>query len=266
MNLDVLTAHLATQIKAQSILCYGSYAQGLDDDQSDIDLLVLVPNEIPSKKIRESCYKNFSNTSIISLEKDMGDWDVSWTPVNDCVQIDNKRIDVGYNTVLWVNHIIDNLINKHQISFAEFSFRPYTFLGLLETAKILYDKDHFISSWLIKIKPMPLMLKKQIIQDFLPILKESRDELRDYAARNIGILAYQFQLFRGLDAMVSLLFAINDTYDPASKRTEKFLLKLKKLPPNLSQFINLFLPRFYDYQQETIHFFDDCIHFIENNE
>lgn len=265
MDINKFVSHLANEIKAQSILCYGSYAQMLQDDKSDIDLLVIVNHTIPRDNFREIAYSKFPNTKIVSLGKNMGDWDVSWTPINDCLMIDDQAIDIGYNTAEWVNRIIENLIIKNQITFDEFPFRPYTFLGLLETCKILYDKNNFIASCQSKISPIPRGLKKEIVNSFLPILKESYEELIDYSQRDIGILAYEFQLFRGLDAITNLLFAINDTYDPASKRTEVFLFKLKKQPPNLYDFINKVLPRFYENKTELLNHFKSFITFIEKN-
>ena len=265
MNINEFVKHLTKEIMVQSILCYGSYAQMLQDKKSDIDLLVLVNHVIPSENLREISYCKFPNTRIVALGKNMGDWDVSWTPVNDCLMIDNQAIDIGYNTTVWVNRVIENLIIKNQITFDEFPFRPYTFLGLLETSKVLYDKDNFIASCLSQIRPMPLGLKREIINSFLPILKESYEELIDYSERNIGILAYQFQIFRGLDALTNLLFAINEVYDPASKRTEIFLFNLKKKPDNLSEFINKILPRFYENKNELLKYLKSFINFIENN-
>lgn len=265
MNINAFVKYLTTELSAQAVLCYGSFAQQLNDKQSDIDLLVLMNQTIPSHSLRERIYRKFPNTTIVSLGKDTGDWDVSWTPVNDGLIIDNQAIDIGYNEAGWVKGVIEHLIVKNQITFDAFPFRPYTFLGLLETSTILYEKDHFITSCLSQIRPMPLGLKKEIIHAFLPILKESQQELINYSERDIGILAYQFQLFRGMDALTSLLFAINEVYDPASKRTEAFLFKLKKQLPGLADFLATILPRFYENKKEVIRFFEECIKFIETN-
>lgn len=265
MDLNKFVQHLVREVKPQSIICYGSYAQMLNDDKSDIDLLVLVNNVIPKKHLRGKSYRAISDIKILSLEKNMDNWNPSWTPVNDCLMVENQVIDVGYNTTQWVKCVIKNLILKNQITFKEFPFRPYTFLGLLETCKILYDEDNFITKCLSQIKPIPLALKREIINSCLPILKESYEELIDYSKRDIGILAYQFHLFRGLDALITLLFIVNDAYDPASKRTEAFIFKLKKQPADLTDFINRILPRFYENKNEVLKFLKSSIDFIKKN-
>lgn len=86
----------------------------------------------------------------------------------------------------------------------------------------------------------------------------------DCAERHIGILTFQFHLCLALDALIGIVFAINEVYDPASKRTEKFLFKLKKQPPQLFEFINQILPRFYENKNEVINFFKESIKYIES--
>lgn len=264
-KLNELITDLTKEFDIQSVLCYGSYAVNMNDAKSDVDLLVLVSGVVPSNDRRVAAYEKFPNLKIITISKDNTDWDQSWSPVNDKLVIDNQIIDVGFNTTTWVNHVIENLIGKSLITFPEFQFRPYTFLGLLETCKILYDKENYIDKYRSQIKPIPEKLKNEIINSFLPILRESYEDLADYSQRDIGILAFEFMLFRAIDALIQLLYVINDVYDPASKRTEKFLFQLKNTPENLQNFINSILPRFFENKNEVISFLKNSIKFIERN-
>lgn len=257
-----ITPLLVRELDAQSILCYGSYAQSMQDEKSDIDLLVLV-GAIPSREMREGMYRKIPNVQIEALDKKtVGEWDNSWSPVNDRLLVGNQAVEIGYNTVAWVQEVIEKLIVEHSISFDAFRFRPYTFLGLLESSQIVYDKDDFVEKCKARIRPIPDGLKKKIFDANFPVLMENYHDLLDCSERNIGILAFEFYLFRGLDAAIQLLFIINDVYDPASKRTEAFLFKLKKLPPNLKGFIGEVLPRFYERQKEVCAFFQEVIQFV----
>ncbi len=257
---------LADALGAQSVLCYGSYSQGLQDEKSDIDLLILA-DSIPSQDVREAAYRSIPQVQILSLSrKVVGDWDTSWTPVNDQIQVGSQIFEIGYNTTGWVDLIIHKLIVQHQISFEEFPFRPYTFLGLLESSQVLYDRDGFVAKCKSQIRPIPPELKRAIAQAFWPVLEENYRDLVDCAERNIGILAFEFFLFRGMDAAIQLLFVLNDVYDPASKRTEPFLFKLKHLPPHLNQFISEILPRFYEKKKEVCAFFIEMLQFLETRE
>jgi len=103
-----------------------------------------------------------------------------------------------------------------------------------------------------------------IIDQVIPILLAAHEELKDYAARNIGILAYQFHLFRGIDALIQILLVLNDVYDPALKRMELFLFQLKKLPPHLEEFVLNILPRFYEKQKEVSQFLEETVQFLQD--
>lgn len=265
IELNKLINHLTKEYNIQSILCYGSSAVSMNDAKSDIDLLVLVNGTVSNNETRKLIYEKFTNLKIISISKENSDWDQSWSPINDRLMMNDVPLDIGFNTTEWVNVVVENLIVKHLISFPEFQFRPYTFLGLLETCKILYDKENYIEKCLSRIKPIPSELKNEIIKSFLPILKESYEDLIDYSKRDIGILSFEFMLFRAIDALIQLLYVINDVYDPASKRTEKFLFQLKKQPDNFNIFINSILPRFFEKKNEIISFLNQSIRFVEND-
>ena len=266
MIIDQAIPIIAQNLKTQSILLYGSYALGLQDEYSDFDLLVII-KKIPSSTERKRAYENIPHVQILEIDSQMSQqkngWDNSWSPLNDKLQINNHRLEIGYNTIGWVNSVIENLINKHQITFKKFPFRPYTFLGLLEACKVLYDRENYIGKIQSRIRPIPKPLKNKIIQEFLPILLEANEELKDYAKRNIGILSYQFHLFRGIDALIQILLIQNHVYDSAAKRIEPLLFKLKKQPPNLRKFILEILPRFYEKQVEVSKFFEEAIQYIK---
>jgi hypothetical protein len=176
--------------------------------------------------------------------------------------INGHVVEIGYNLLSWVDLVVDNLIVKNKITFKEFPFRPYTFLGLLESCKILLDNGSYIQEIRSKIRPFPKPLKKKIYDEFLPILLESSEELKDYSKRNIGILAYEFQLFRCLDALTQILYTVNDVYDAASKRSEHTLLHLRHLPSTLEPFLHTVLPRFYEKQDKVSAFMNQAIRFV----
>lgn len=263
MEIKNTAEQLATSLNATSIVCYGSWADKTADLKSDIDLLVIMPSDIPDCHTRRLCFDALDGISILELDKrNAGDWDTSWSPVNDKLQIDDQIVEIGYNTSSWVLEVLDNVLNKHLITFPAFAFRPYTFLGLLETCHVLFDREHFISQCRSRLHPMPRELKQAIVKEFFPILQESVQDLIDCSERNIGILAYLFFLERSIDAAIQILFAINAVYDPASKRTEGHLKRLKTTPPDLFFFLEELLPRFYDNREEINLFFKELIELV----
>jgi hypothetical protein len=97
----------------------------------------------------------------------------------------------------------------------------------------------------------------------LTMLQDCLLDLEDNIARNIGILSYQFFIGMGLDAATQLLWVINDYYDPASKRCEKDLFKLRILPGNFEKFISITLPKCYERREEFLRKFLNVKDFIE---
>ncbi|MBS0656401.1 MAG: nucleotidyltransferase domain-containing protein [Verrucomicrobia bacterium] len=263
MDIKHIAEQIASSLHATSIVCYGSWADKTADDKSDIDLLVVMASEVPDCHMRRLCYEALERVTVLELDKsNTGGWDNSWSPVNDKIQIKNQIIEIGYNRASWVLEVVDNLINKHSIHFSAFPFRPYTFLGLLETCQILFDRDNFIQSCRSRLRPIPLELKQAIIREYFPILLESVQDLGDCSERCVGIIAYLFFLERSIDAAIQILFVINDIYDPASKRIEGYLKQLKTVPPNLFFFLEELLPRFYENRGAIDQFFKEVIQFV----
>lgn len=266
MNVDEVVSVLKKNLHAEAVLLYGSYAQNMQDEHSDYDFLVLL-KEISPPAVRKCAYEKIPHAKVVEIApkavKEGNGWDNSWSPINDKLVVNGKKVEIGYNTTRWVNKIVNSLIVKHTTTCKTFPFRPYTFLGLLEACLVLYDRNHFIQKIQSKIRPIPEPLKRAIFQEFYPIILETHEELKDYAARNVGILAYQFHLFRGIDALIQILFVVNDVYDPALKRMEPFLFKLKHLPPNFKEFILNVLPRFYEKQREISDFFEKAIQMVQ---
>lgn len=249
-------------LEIESVICYGSYATGYQDQKSDVDLLIFVKN-IPEKRELEEIYHQFKGFHKIEL-KELDLWNSSWTMMNGSLEAMNgMKIEFGFNTIEWTKTVMQKLLENHEISFEEFPFRPYTFLGLLEHSQSIYDQNFFIEKLKSKIRPFPLELKKAIVKPNLAMLQDCLLDLEDNIARNIGILSYQFHIGMGLDAAIQLLWVLNDYYDPASKRSENYLFKLRILPENFEKFISITLPKCYEKREEFLQEFLKVKDFIE---
>lgn len=255
---------LVSALDVESILCYGSYAAGLQDEKSDIDLLIIV-QQLPQKSQLQELYKSLKGFKS-SESHDLEHWGTSWTLLNSKLETNRGlKIDLGYNTTAWLKKIVKKMIEKHEVAFKELPFRPYTFLGLLEHSQCLYDKHRLISKLKSKIRPFPIELKRKIVDANLPMLRDNYQDLVDNIERNIGLLAYQFNIFMGLDAALQLLWVINDVYDPASKRCESYLFQLKKLPEGFGDFINNSLPDSYKKRKEFVEDFGRIKGYLERS-
>ena len=105
MIIDEVVSVLANSLNMQAILLYGSYAQNLQDEHSDFDLLVLM-KEIPTPAHREDVYEKIPHAKIVEIAsratRENNGWDNSWSPINDKLLVQSKRVEIGYNTTRWV--------------------------------------------------------------------------------------------------------------------------------------------------------------------
>lgn len=260
--LNPIIQSLKNEINITAVLCYGSYAESTQDEKSDIDLLVICDESIPAANIRKKIYEK-NHCDQIKLQKLYENWETTWTPINDECVFKSKKIEIGYNLSVWVKDIVNKIVAEGVTTLENFQFRPYTFLGLLENSVCLYEKEEFITLIRKQIRPFPLKLKAKIINENLSIFNESVNDLEDFSQRNIGLLAFQFILFRGLDAAIQIIFALNEVYYPASKREEIHLMRLSKLPQGMHELIYELLPTFFNRKNEILMRLKDIKTFIE---
>ncbi len=220
-----------------AILCFGSMALGTADAQSDVDILAICDPTIPTLATRRHCFQRQPSLADLQLHRVTPGWNDPWAPQTDTFIVNHTRYDVSYNTHTWLIHIVQGVHANGATSLPGIPFRLYTVLGLLSTAVILYDPQHIAHTLVQQTHPYPALLQTHILDEFVPIMGDGVQELRDYASRDIGNTAFLFQLFRVCDALCSVLFAINETYAPAAKRVEQRLAHLPKLPHD-------FVPRY----------------------
>lgn len=243
---------LCRELLPNAILCYGSYAYNLQDAKSDIDLLILVKN-LPSQFSRRRIYKKIAGLKIISMGDDKTIGENNWTLRNDVLDFEGIKIEPGFNTPAWLKKVMTSLLQKNEITCKSMPFRPYTMLGLIETSVILFEKNYFITNIRKKIRPFPLKLKRAIVEQNYSLMNDNYQEFVTNVDRKIGFIAFQFQVCMFVDAVLQLLFVINDVYDPASKRAEALLDQYKYIPKGFLEFVEKTLPGCYHNKSQLIH-------------
>ena len=216
----------------KGIVCFGSYVLGTYDAHSDIDLYAFCQLEIIPTAEREDALRKIEGISDLHMDHAEFGWDNQWCPRGDRFRLGGITFDVTYNTVEWIRTVVHKVTEEGAISIPELAFRPYTMLGLLETSAILYDPEGFIQELNSILSPYPKKLKKVLITESLRTIKGILVELHDYVKRGIGNTAFHFYLQRTIDSLNQLLFALNERYDPATKRIEEAYQELTILPDN----------------------------------
>jgi len=238
-----LISVLSTLAPVRAILCFGSYAMGTSDANSDIDLYVICHPQIVPPNERRAAYLQAGDVNELNLNYDQPGWESQWCPSNDRLRLNGIQfdIDIVYNTLNWVQAVVSQVKTLGATSIPDLKFRPYTFLGMLENSVILYDADGVLHKIVNDLYPYPPALRQALMAGSLAVIHGSLDDMQDYNRRNIGNTAFLFHLWWVIDAMQTLLFALNERYSPATKRLEEVYRHLPILPPNFLERYNKLL-------------------------
>ncbi len=214
----------------KGLLCFGSYAMGTFDPYSDFDLYAFCrPKIVPSLE-RQNALQKIDGVTEFEPDYVEFEWADQWCPRGDRFRLNGIQFDIIYNTIDWIRTIVRKVKEQGSISIPELKFRPYTMLGLLDNSVILYDPEAIVQKIKSSLYPYPTKLKKALLADSILIVKGSLEDLRDYCKRGIGNTAFYFHLGRIIDSLGTMLFAINERYDPATKRTEDIYRELEIVP------------------------------------
>ena len=227
-----LIERLAATDQVEGVLCFGSSALGVADAFSDIDLYVLYRGMKPSRRVRAQLFSSLSDNLSFSASEAGSD---DWIEPGERVRLEQRDFDIGYKSFIWVETVVDKVVQQGLSSVPEMPFRAYTLLGLLDTSILLYDREGKTQSLIASLYPYPDKLKRTLVEGNRAVLNASLEDLEQLAKRAIGNTAFHFHLMRALDALRGLLFAINERYDPATKYAEVVLGRLTVLPEDFTQ-------------------------------
>ncbi len=262
---DPVVESLAKLKGIGAILCFGSYAMGTFDEYSDLDLFAFCEPEIVLAADRRRALESVECIADFGESQGTVGWDNQWSPQVDRFRVNGDRFEISYNTIDWIRTVVKRVTQEGAISIPEQKFRPYTILGLLENGIILYDPCSFLSNLIGRIYPYPVRLKRRLISDSLHTLKDCLVELKNGNKREFGLTFFHFFFYRMCDALYTLLFALNEKYDPAVKRPEVEYEKLSLLPPNFPERYTVLLEGPFDKngRQRAIHELETLITEIE---
>ncbi len=223
---------LSALLGIKSILCFGSYAMGTFDQYSDIDLYIFCHPEITLSAARRDALQKIDGIQELQIDHVESGWEDQWAPCGDRFWLNGVQFDITYNTVNWIQTVVQKVKVLGATSIAELKFRPHTMLGLLENSAILYDSGALFEGIVADLQPYPDKLRQTLVSQNLAIVRGSIEELQNYVLRNIGNTAFHFHLDRVIDSLGTILFALNRRYDPATKRIEAAYRELDIAPTN----------------------------------
>ena len=202
------------------VYVFGSVASGDADGLSDLDLTVVCKDQLLPVSSRLEvlatlgCLWEFDDPTLNNPI-----WDAL-----DSGLVDGIRVEVHYQTALSISQLLEEVMNEGAIATATVPIRPYTVAGLVRRAWLLSDKDGIFKQWLEQTEVYPQALKVNILRHFMPILRQTAEEMSLQAQRKLGPLSFLYFLSKAGDALTSILFALNEIYDPADQRGYRTVL------------------------------------------
>jgi predicted nucleotidyltransferase len=239
-------ARLATHPDVAVVLVMGSVALGHVDDRSDVDLFVVCRSRIVPTADRRRLLSSIGSAWTFH---DRSNGNRLFANADVDGHVGDVLVTVHYQTVVWIRTVLHAVLDQGAITTKQLPFRPYTLPGLLLRGLVLSDSDGLVASWRDQAKPYPELLKRNIVQHYVPLLRENLEDLVNNAERGLGPRTFIFRISRVVDALISILYALNDTYDPADRRAERVIW------PTLTNVPADFIARLTDVQQGP---FDDA--------
>lgn len=224
-----------TQIKDELVIelskknCINGIAQTGDRNtplipgKSDIDIFLLC-TEIPAKEEREEVYHPFSSyyTELSMNVCNGGIWGYG-----DILLIDGIDVMFMYFTIEeMVGYVEEVLAGKHLDK--NWGFYPTGRLSSIENISVLYEEDNTWTNIINRVKTYPVTLFKELYRFHMDrVLNE--EDLGRVKLRH-EVMFYHSVLEDGLDHLLQAIFALNFTYFPSRKTSEKYLKSFQNVP------------------------------------
>lgn len=211
-----------------AVLVFGSVASGHVDDSSDLDVLV-VCRELPTLEARRAA------TLRLGVGWVLGATGNPMFPVSDEGSVAGVPVTLHYQVASWLEDVLALVTTQGALSTEQLPFRPYTLAGLVQRAWVLADNEGWAARWQKDLATFSPLLKQNLLAHFTPILKEQVAELVVNAERRLGPRVFIFNLNWAVDALIGVLYALNEMYDPADRRAEGTIWPyFRRAPTNFS--------------------------------
>lgn len=223
-----VASSLARHPAISAILVFGSVAHGQVDEFSDVDLLVTCRSAVPPVADREAILSEIGS----GWQFDRQNEESLFRIVDEDGVVEGGLVSVHYQTVTWIEAVLEAVLERGAITTEQMPFRPYTVPALLQRAWVPLDRDGDVARWCDASRNYPSLLQANILRHFVPDLRTQVDELRRTAERDLGARNFIFFLNWALDDLTSILLALNGVYDPADRRMHTTVVPfLPYLPP-----------------------------------
>lgn len=220
---DRLVCKLSQYYKVKGIGQTGDINAKLIPGQSDIDLFVLCTT-VPTDDERKQIYLNYSTEYLECLMNvsNGGIWGYG-----DVLIIDGIDVMFMYFTIEEMNKYLEEVLLGEHLE-KEGGFYPTGRLSSIENINILYESNSVLTTMKEKVKKYPFDLFEKLFDYHIARVLDDEDLGRVVMRKDV--MFYHQVLENSLDHLLQALFAVNCTYFPSRKRSERYLNTFKNKP------------------------------------
>jgi hypothetical protein len=221
----------------------GSYALGLANEDSDIDIGLYYSSSFPfSVNEIDIIAKKYSDieSPVVTNFYEWGPW------VNGGAWIKNKisKIDFLYKNVEQITTTIENAKQGNwEVNYEQqppYGFSSVIFLAETHYCIPLYDKEGYIQNLKKQISTYPEKLKQAVVQQSLWAAEFTIWQAFGFAEKKDIYNTYGC-FTRAINKIILAIFALNERYPMGDKRALLIINQLNLKPVNLSQRIEVIL-------------------------
>lgn len=194
---------------------------------SDIDLFVLC-TAIPTEDERKQVYQKYSE---YYSECSMNVCNGGIWGYGDILLIDRIDVMFMYFTFEEMEQYLDEVLQGMHLG-QDGGFYPTGRLSSVEGINILYESDYIWTALKAKVKQHPRDLFEMLFNYHISCVLNDEDLGRTILRKEV--LFYHSVLENALDHLLQALFAVNLTYFPSRKRSEKYINAFAYKPDDCS--------------------------------
>lgn len=190
--------------------------------KGDIDLFVFC-GEIPTEAERLTAYEPcalFSECRMTTAEG--GHWGTT-----DMLMVDGVEIYFMYFTVAEMGCYLGDVL-AGEYPDRDGAFYPVGRLATMLTIHVLVDKEGILAALKEMVREYPEALSGSLFDHHFERIIDEEDFGRAVSRKDV--LFYHTVLEESLDHFLQALYALNKTYFPSRKRTDKYMASFERIP------------------------------------
>lgn len=232
-----LVARLKVVRGIKAIVLGGSWAAGVQEPDSDIDLGLYYNDDAPPdiEHIRQIAYELNDDPTIYITG--LGEWG-RWVNGGAWLTIGGARVDFLYKNIDFMTGIVDDCYEgKIELDYYQqppFGYYSYIYCAEIQESLVLYDPAGAFQALQSKVTTYPQPLKKTIINRFTWDAQFTLANAKKSAKRG-DVYAVAGCITRIASALVQTLYALNETFFLSHKRMDRDVAQFEIKPERFAE-------------------------------